>query len=137
MSVSFNTKDDNMAEILKESKLGSLLTKHEYRVYGLGFDQNPPLLISAQDSLVTSEQEKTLTTFLKKNRIQIEFEDVNSSDRKIYIGIRRDLRDHVTLCSSLIQTIIYFLEKRLEIPDGYDFGSPQSYSYKEERAAKE
>ena len=138
MSVSFNTNHDNMAEILKESKLGSLLTKNEYRCYGLAQESNnPPLLISAQDSMVTLEQEKFLIAFLKKNRIQMETEDVNSSDKKIYIGIRRDLRDHVGMCAALFQTIIYYLEKRVEIPENFDFGSPQAYAYKEEKATKE
>ena len=132
MSEFFNSKDDNMNEIRLESKLGNLVSRNQYRIYGLTNEDNPPLLISAQDSLVDSKQEKTLTTFLKKNRIQIEFEDTSSNDRKIYIGVRRDLRDSVTMCSCLIQTIVYYLEKRLDsLPENYEFGSPQTFTYKE------
>jgi hypothetical protein len=133
MSISFNVKDDNMETIRNETKFSNLLTKFEYRIYGLQNDDNPPIKISAQDSLVTSEQEKAITTFLKNSNIQVEFEDCNSNDKKIYIGIRRDIRDHIILSASLIQTIIYFFEGRLELPSDYKISGIPSFAYNEKK----
>lgn len=114
--VNFNDQDDNLNAISAASKLNKLETKGEYRVYGLATDGNPPILFSAQESTVNAEQEKAMVGFLTTNGVDAAMEDVKTSDKKVYIGLRRDMRDNIELCANLIQTFIYFLEGRLELP---------------------
>ena len=126
--INFNTKDDNMREIAKASKLYGFETKHEYRIYGLQQDGNPPVLFSAQENVITSEHEKTLQSWLKTNKIESAIEDCISTDKKVYIGLRRDLRDNIELCAGLIQTVVNFVEGRLEIPVDYKFADVGVYN---------
>ena len=119
MSINFNIKDDNMQEIARFSRLSSTETKNQYRVYGLAEEGNPPVLFSAQENVFNAEQEKALTTFLTNNGIASATEDVDTANKKIYIGLRRDLRNNPEFCANLVQTIVWFLEGRLDSPASF------------------
>jgi hypothetical protein len=125
--INFNDKDDNMEAVEKYSKLGKLATKNEYRVYGLAQDGNPPFLFSAQESTVNAEQEKAIIGFLKTNAIDCAMEDCETKDKKVYIGLRRDLRDNPELCGNFIQTFVYFLENRLELSADFKIAGIPSF----------
>jgi hypothetical protein len=114
--VNFNKKDDNMEQIANATGMLNLSTKNEYRIYGLANELNPPILFSAQENIVNAEQEKTIAGFLATNGIDCATEDVEANNNKIYIGLRRDVRNNILLASNLIQTFVYFLEGRVELP---------------------
>lgn len=126
--LSFNKKDDNMVEIAKESRLANFITKHEYRIYGLEQDNNSPVLFSALDNIINEEQEKTLIGFLATNGISSLMEDIQPNNNKIYIGLRRDLRDNVKLCAALIKTFVYYLEGKMELPIDFKSNNIPSFS---------
>jgi hypothetical protein len=121
--VNFNLKDLNMEAIAKASKLNQLETRNEYRIYGLAQDGNHPVLFSGQESVVNAEQEKTLANFLKTNGIDSAMEDCDTKDRKVYIGLRFDVRQDAELAANLVQTFVYYLEGRLKLPADFKVGS--------------
>lgn len=127
MAINFNMKDDNMEAIARLTKLCNLETKNEYRIYGLAQDGNPPLLFSAQESIVNAEQEKAMTGFLATNGIDSAMEDRDTNDKKVYIGLRRDVRNNLELASNLIQTFVYYLENRLELPADFKIENVPSF----------
>ena len=114
--VNFNLKDNNMDEIAKLSHLDSIETTNEYRIYGLMQEGNPPILFSAQESVINAVQEKTMISFLTNNGVDAAMEDCSTADKKVYIGLRRDLRDYPELCSNFVQSFVGFLESRLDLP---------------------
>ena len=122
--VNFNEKDINMSQVAKLSKLVGLDTKHEYRVYGLSDEGNPPILFSAQESAISADQEKTMVSFLATNGVDAAMEDVDSSNKKVYIGFRRDLRDNPEMCARFLETFVHFLEGHLDIPIDFKLGIP-------------
>lgn len=124
--VNFNEKDHNLTNVAALSKLAGVDTKHEYRIYGLAQEGNPPILFSAQEAAISAEQEKTMTTFLANNGVDAAMEDVEANNKKIYIGIRRDMRENPELCARFVETFVYFLEGRLTIPVDFKLGI-QSY----------
>jgi hypothetical protein len=125
--INFNLKDHNMAVIAKLTKLTGLETKNEYRIYGLSQDGNPPLLFSAQESAISSDKEKVIGSFLAVNGIDFAFEDVEQKNKKIYIGIRRDMRNNAEICANFITTFVYYLEGRLNIPDNFKMNGIESF----------
>ena len=123
--IEFNIKKDlNLAGIRRESKLFNLVTAYRYFVYGLCMSDNPPIQIEYHFDHVDEHFEEklaALTEFFKANNIEIDI--YNQSDKKgrIDIGLRRDLREIVNkngkpmLASSILSTIIYALEGRLDM----------------------
>ena len=80
-----------------------------------------------KENIINADQEKILITWLKNNGIESAIEDCPPKNRKVYIGLRRDLRDDIKLCFCLLKTIIYFLEGRLDIPLEYKIGDIKNY----------
>ena len=118
--IDFNLNDFNLSKVKVQSKLGNLVTKHEYRVYGLCQANNAPILIQYSFEAFDSIKDKNLTNFLKKNNIKVEIEEIEKShNNKIFIGLRRDLRSHILLSASILQTIIYFLEGRVDLKEDF------------------
>src|SRR5579859_3233220 len=122
--ISFNKKDEKMGEIAKLSKIVGALTKEDYRVYGLRNSNNPPILIEySEHSDVYDKLDSKCTkldAFFKKNGIDITFgpledETEDGTDYKVYIGLRRDVRNDLPLTCALLKTIIYFIEDKIEI----------------------
>jgi hypothetical protein len=121
--IDFNINDFNVQKIKKESKLYNFMTKYHYRVYGLTTENNNPLVLIDYDPEIEYEENFTskiekLASFFKKNGIKIEH-DTDSEHMKIHIGLRRDLRDHVLLSAAILQTIIFSIENKLNLKDGY------------------
>ncbi len=117
--ISFNLKDYQLSAIRRESKLSNMRTKNEFRVYGLAQQyKNPPILIEAQAAVWENRQEELmeLKNFFDSqglpNQIGI---DETIEDQTIFIGLRRDLRDHTLLSTAVLQTIVYQLENRLDL----------------------
>lgn len=122
--INFNPKHDNINQIATLSKLVGVETKHEYRVYGLAQEKNPPILFSAQEGCISSEQEKIISSFLGTNGIDSATEDVEANNKKIYIGFRRDMRDNPEVVARLLETFVYYLEGTIDIPTDVKVGIP-------------
>ena len=122
--IDFNENDFNLTKLKTESKLGNLLTRFKYRIYGLRQENNPAILIEYHHTRMDSkfgEKVEALTAFLKSNGIEIETYSESDNTNRIDIGIRRDLRGFVNkngkplLASAILSTIVYCLEGRIEL----------------------
>lgn len=126
--IEFNEKDFQLRTIRRESKLFNLQTKQPFRVYGLTQKGNPVIHLSYNYDTVDDEFETNialLVEFFKNNGIQFQWES-GGGTAKVCVGLRRDLRDHVVLCSTILQTIVYCLEGRLALKADYKVkGIPQ------------
>ena len=131
--IEFNEKDFQLDKIRRESKLFNLQTAQPFRVYGLRTKDNPLVHISYNYDTVDEnfdDRLSVLVEFCKANNIELKWESGGGTP-KVCIGLRRDLRDHVMLCSALVQTIIYCLEGQLDINSGYKVkGIPAFPDYK-------
>lgn len=134
--INFNEKDDNMLIIARLSKLANLETKNDFRIYGLSNEGNWPILISAQENIVSGEQEKQMADFMKINGIESATEDVKPDCTKIYIGLRRDVREHPELCALLLETFVHFIEGRLELQPDFKVGNIPSFKTNAEKIEK-
>ena len=142
--VEFNEKDFQLAKIRRESKLFNLQTALQFRVYGLRTKGNPLVHIAYNCDTVGDNFDYylgNLIEFCKNNNIELQWESGNGTP-KVCIGLRRDLRDHIMLCSALVQTIIYSLEGQLDINTDYklkgipDFPNVVGIVVKKERKEK-
>ena len=124
--VEFNENDFNLVKISNESKLGNLVTRFKYRVYGLKQEGNPPILIEYHYNHVDEgfeERMQALVKFLKTNGgiTLTVYHTVNT--KGIDIGLRRDLRavlnknDKPMFASGIISTIVYCLEGRIDLEE--------------------
>lgn len=119
--IEFNGKDFQLTPIRRESKLFNLQTKVPYRVYGLKTEGNSPVHLSYNYDTVGDDFDdhlSSLVDFFETNGIEFVWESGGGTP-KVCIGLRRDLREQVILCSSIVQTIIYCLEGRLAIKPGF------------------
>lgn len=127
--ISFNKKDDKIAEIAIQSQIIGILTNEDYRVYGLRLEGNPPVLLEYSGNSdvygALSRGSKRLEYFFDRLGIQLdheildETEEINESgaDYKVYIGLRRDIRDNVPLACAILKTIVFHLEDKLKIDE--------------------
>jgi len=117
--ISCNIKDDNVIKIQKTlSKLDKYKLSYLYRVYGLKQEDNPQVLIEFSPALFDREKFNPISKFLveKKNILSVQVNTINDAENKrVYIGLRRDLRNNVKTCIAIIETIIYFLENKLKM----------------------
>jgi len=119
--IEFNDKDFQLVPIRRESKLFNLQTKVPYRVYGLKTEGNPLVHLSYNYDTVGDDFDshlENLVEFFENNGIEFVWESGGGTP-KVCIGLRRDLRERVILCSSIVQTIIYCLEGRLAIKPNF------------------
>jgi hypothetical protein len=120
MSIYF-TYDYNCQPIEKFSGIGNLKTSRYYRVYGLRQEENPPVLLEFK-TLPEGKDFPTIKKILKRNGIEsmhiIEKYDTDS----ISIGLRKDLRNHISLSAAIVNTIIGYLEGKMNLNN-----SPLSY----------
>jgi hypothetical protein len=124
--IQFNDKDYFMPSIKAEAKLATLAVQKAYRIYGLKNDGNPPLLFRFNQSMIPEDRMAMVAHILEMNGIEADF--INEDDKGLSIGIRRDVREHVLFTSALLQTIIYYIEGRLELPK--DFRIPYDKKFK-------
>lgn len=112
--IEFNSHDFNLNKIRIESKLGNLITKYPYRIYGAKQGGNNPVEIYYNSSLFNLRHLEAIRIVLLFNRIGFIY-GTEENDNKIFIGLRKDLRKNVLFSSALLQTIIYTLEGRLHL----------------------
>lgn len=130
--IEFNEKDFQMASIRRESKLFNLQTAHSFRFYGLKKAGNPLIHLSFNYDVVNDDFEENvsnLSSFFSKNGIEFSNDSGGGTD-KVCIGLRRDLRNHTILCASILQTIVYCLEGRLDVKTDFKIaGIPKFPKY--------
>lgn len=123
--VEFNENDFNLVRISNESKLGNLITRFKYRVYGLKQEGNPSILIEYHYNNVDegfNERVEAITKFLKANSITAKVYYAGNI-KGIDIGLRKDLRAVLNkngkpmFASGIISTIIYCLEGRIDLKE--------------------
>jgi hypothetical protein len=121
--ITFTETDTNVPALIRESKLHNLVTRLKYHTYGLRQENNPVILIEYGGRFVDDgfhSRISSLKEFFTLNEIDIEISD-ESDNRRIDIGMRIDLRkmvnknDKPLLAASVLSTIIYCLEDRLDI----------------------
>lgn len=135
--VSFNTVDFNVDKIETLAKINKLKTDYEYRVYGLrDSEENPPVLIEFNPEVfegeVTNFHRNALIAFFRSNGVELRFrEDDKEEKKKFWIGLRYDLRkEEVNISANIIQTIVYFLEGKLDLNVQFKIPSiPKIYRY--------
>jgi len=122
--IDFNENDTNLTKVRSESKLFNLVTRYKYRVYGLRQTDNPAVLIEYHYDRVDEhfkEKLSALMEFLKANGIDAENYSESDNPNRVDVGLRKDLRLFVNkngkpmLASSILSTIIYCLEGRIDI----------------------
>ena len=120
--VKFKEIDFNLPKIRRESKLFNLVTRFTYRVYGLKVVEGNPaiqLTLPDNDNGNTAVDATPLEKFFKDNKIEFDVDENGEFGNVIRIGLRRDLREHIVLCSCILQTIVYVCEKRIELDETY------------------
>ena len=121
--VEFNENDFNLVKISGESKLGNLVTRFKYRVYGLRQEGNPHVMVEYHYNRVDEgfeERVNALAKFLKANGLTVQISHT-ANTKGVDVGLRRDLRevlnrnDKPMFASGIISTIIYCLEGRINL----------------------
>jgi hypothetical protein len=117
--ISFNTDDTNMLAIANKATLFDLMGRFGYRVYGLKQEARPLIQISV-GKWYKGDRLTQIRAFLKRNGLPCEI-TVNrlKKNRVFHIGLRRDLREFVPLSARVIQTIVYFLEEKIELKPSF------------------
>ena len=123
--IEFNSKKDfNLAEIRNESKLFNLVTRYKYHVRGLRQKGNPSVFIEYYHDRVDEGFEETLAAlveFFKENGIEVQTYNKSDDGNRVGIFLRRDLREILdrrgkpTLAASVLSTIVYCLEGRIDL----------------------
>ena len=93
-------------------------TQVPYSVYGLTQKNNPPVLFT-QNCNVQPRNDKlqVIIDWLKTQGIESDVEAPNYDDEsvRIYIGLRKDVRENIEFSAALIRTIVTFFEDALEL----------------------
>jgi hypothetical protein len=130
--ISFTETDHNLPNIWRESKLFNLTTRNKFHVYGLRQQNNPAIMIEYNPRLENVEFLKKLMAlidFFKLNKIEMEIFG-KSQQAGICVGLRKDLRGVLNrnrkpiFASSILQTIIYTLEDRIDLDEMRRFKLP-------------
>lgn len=105
-----------MQRIAREAKLSDMLTKFDYRIYGLKNDNQNEILITNWYRNIWNST--SVLEFFRKQGFACNL--VNGGKAAtITIGIRRDIRDNASLCAAIIQTIIYTAEGRMNLSGNF------------------
>jgi hypothetical protein len=125
--ISFNENDFFLKDIKLESKLYSLVTNKNYRIYGL--KEGGPISINLEFNYkkVDRTKQDLLKLFLDNNKISTKLVDTQYIEEgskylkknNIYIGLIKNLRKNVLFSSCLLQTLVYFFEGRLTLDPKY------------------
>lgn len=119
--ITFNLPDHNLDVIKSASRLGNMLTKYRYSVYGLASGKSTPAISVRVGAAIGEPIIQQLTTLFQSSGMDIQFTRAKKvkSKYKVYLGLGRDLRDHTAVCAAIVQTIVYRLEDRMKLQDGY------------------
>jgi len=115
--IQINEKDYFMPSIKAEAKFSTLAVQKQYRVFGLKNENNPPLLLRFNRSTIPEDRVSVLSHVFKQSGLEVDC--YRDYDKGMAIGIRRDVREHVLYSSAILQTIIYYLEGRIELPKNF------------------
>ena len=115
--VRFNAKDYRMLDIMRESKLNTVKTKHNFLVYG---NRNncgalPVELMVAKGNQRLHTAAHKIALILTQNGVPAHVK----SGRRNMIGLRMDVRSDLEYVCSLIKMIVHYMEGNLQVPDGY------------------
>ena len=136
----FNTADDMMKEIKAKLALHNQLTTEDFRVYGLRQVDNPPVLVEFSDGSDVHAALVKKCAVLEKffanqgivmKRDILEWDDQDDQDRvdyKVYIGIRRDIRENLALTCAILKTIILFIDDKIELDPTVKLGNTPKFS---------
>lgn len=125
MSLTFSS-DYRIDAIQEDCRLSNMPTRFRYFVYGLSDDgDNPPVQIRS-GTAVPQQRLVNIQYLFASNGVDVTLKGIKKprSHFKVRVGLRRDLRDHVGLCSAILQTIVYHLEGRLKIDPEMRYGLP-------------
>lgn len=134
--VTFNTNDFNIDKVETLARINKFKTAYDYRVYGLREDDdNPIVLIEYNPELFIGEignfHKNALINFFRGNGVELRFRDEEKEDsQKFWIGLRYDLRKDITISANIVQTVVYFLEGKLDLNIQYKIpGIPKLYRW--------
>lgn len=123
--IHFNKKDYFMPSIEAEAKMKTLAVQKHYRVFGLKGENNPPLLLRFNRQTIPEDRMAMLAHVLKKSGLEVEC--YRDYDKGLAIGIRRDVREEVLYSAALLQTIIYYIEGRIDLPKSFRIPSDKKF----------
>jgi len=115
MSIIFKQSDFNLDKVKKLCAFGEQKLKFKYWIYGLGdFNSNPPVKIEHNFEIFKEGGQKSIYKFFKGNGIAVQFED-NKKDDYINIGLRKDVREDVSVSAAIVKTLIQFNEGLIDL----------------------
>ena len=121
--LSYNEDDYNMADICaKMIKDFSKFSSKDYYVYGLLDEEDRPH-ISIGTAKLTRSLAK-LVDILRSNGLRVQVippKCVGHRRFKVALGLRRDLRDSITVSRSIIAAIAYAAENNLVVEEDFKF----------------
>lgn len=127
--ISFNLKDFNINNIKRQSKLGNLKTRNPYRVFGMKEGSKAAInLYYDANNFKLDNEIKELKQFFQKNKLSLFIASNDKDSEKIAIGLRRDLRGQIKLSGCILSTIIYKLEKRLNLDMDFEIAGIPHFS---------
>lgn len=116
--INFSYKDYNISNIVEETNLLDKNLWGEYRIYGFKEIGEKEIIIS-YDADTYSTLDKNLwrltELFVFTNNLKINYK-IGEEEKDIHIckiGLRKDLRANVKLCSCIVQTIVGVAENKL------------------------
>jgi hypothetical protein len=112
--ISFNKNDYFLPSIEAESKFHTLAVQKHYRVFGLKNQDNPPVLIRYGPEAIEETKVMQLHYVFKKSGLIADF--YRDYPKGLSIGLRRDVRENVPFAAALLQTIVYYLENKIDLP---------------------
>ncbi len=127
--ITFNQYDYNLWKIEKDSRLPVAKTRLlDFHVYGLQNDKEIPIVVVSYNfpklsELMTGKKKAALYRFFRSHNVYMGWENTKDSwknienDVKIHIGLQYNLREKVELCSSILHTIVYFLDGQIQLND--------------------
>lgn len=137
--VTFTDTDANLSLIMQEAKLFNLVTKFKYHCYGLRLRRNYPISIDYNGTKTYDatfiQRLNGIVTFFKNNGIEMEICN-QASKNGVNIGLRLDVRQVLNsnkkpiFAASVLSTIVYCLEDRLDIEQMKKFVLPSIPKFK-------
>jgi hypothetical protein len=115
--ISFNENDYFLPSIKAESKFNTLVVQKHYRVFGLKNQDNPPVIFRWGENALDESKIGHLYLMFKRSGLPVDF--YRDYPKGISVGLRRDVRENVPFASALLQTIVYYMENKIELPKDF------------------
>jgi hypothetical protein len=114
--IDFKWADYNLSKIDRHTGFLRNQFIKDFDIYGLSDKDNPMVKISYDFNKNSLYKRARIRQFFKNNNIEVEFQKIETE--KVFIGLRKDLRKHVVLCSAIVQTIVFYIDGELKL-DNY------------------